>query len=162
MGDAVILDVAHGSAPGARSGVEFLEAVWEVVGTVVHGEHRGRTIGFPTANVDAGEQALPEDGVYAGLVTSPSGLRHAAAISVGTNPTFYGRLRTVEAHLLGFDGDLYGQVLTVRSLWWLRGMRQYADVPSLVEAITEDVDRAGRLVAEHLPVTPGSRRSVDE
>ena len=130
-------------------GVGHQEDSWTATGLVVPGAQRGRAIGFPTANLRLRTPtALPRDGVYAGLVRNVDGpwLCRAAAISVGTNPTFDGRERTVEAHLLDFDGDLYGRHLQVRSVRRLRGMVRYADVQSLIDAIAEDVMATRRLV----------------
>ncbi|WP_448624514.1 riboflavin kinase [Geodermatophilus sp. URMC 64] len=123
---------------------------WTVQGLVVRGEQRGRLIGYPTANVEtpAGVQ-LPADGVYAGLAsgTPGSGIYRAAAISVGTNPTFDGQHRTVEAYLLDFDGDLYDSVLAVRSVRRLRGMLRFAGVSELVSAMARDVQQTRELIA---------------
>ena len=101
---------------GARRG-HARRRLHEVRGVVEHGDHRGRTIGFPTANVAVpGDIALPADGVYAGWYERPSGEAHHAAINLGKRPTFYDHngLRLLEAHLLDFDGDLYGQHAKVR------------------------------------------------
>ncbi|WP_448638462.1 riboflavin kinase [Geodermatophilus sp. URMC 63] len=141
--------------------------VWAVEGPVVRGEQRGRLIGCPTANVEtpAGVR-LPADGVYAGLASGPpgSGLYRAAAISVGTNPTFDGQRRTVEAHLLDFEGDLYDSVLAVRSVRRLRGMLRFADVSELVSAMAQDVQRTRELIAaldpRALAVAPPQRSRV--
>jgi riboflavin kinase/FMN adenylyltransferase len=124
--------------------------VWTVEGLVVRGEQRGRLIGYPTANVDTPVGVrLPDDGVYAGLASGPadSGLYRAAAVSVGTNPTFDGQRRTVEAHLLDFEGDLYDSVLSVRSVRRLRGMLRFADVSELVSAMARDVQQTRELIA---------------
>jgi len=115
----------------------------EVRGVVEHGDHRGRTIGFPTANVAVpGDVALPADGVYAGWYEQPSGEAHAAAINLGKRPTFYDHngLRLLEAHLLDFDGDLYGQHAKVRFHKWLRGEVKFPSVDALVERLRKDVD----------------------
>lgn len=92
---------------------------------------------------------LPADGVYAGLASGPpgSGLHRAAAISVGTNPTFDGLHRTVEAYLLDFEGDLYDSVLAVRSVRRLRGMLRFAGVSELVSAMARDVQQTRELIA---------------
>jgi riboflavin kinase/FMN adenylyltransferase len=87
-------------------------------------------------------------------------LCRAAAISVGTNPTFDGRERTVEAHLLDFDGDLYGRHLQVRSVRRLRGMVRYADVQSLIDAIAEDVMATRRLVEAPVLDVPARRSDL--
>jgi hypothetical protein len=137
---------------------------WCVSGIVVHGEQRGRAIEYPTANMELPRHvALPADGIYAGLVRGPegTGLLRAAAISVGTNPTFDGQQRTLEAHLLDFDGDLYGFRLDVESLRRLRGMLRFTGVPDLVAAIARDVAETRDLVSRSHPMAlasaPGNR-----
>jgi len=107
-------------------------------GEVVHGFERGRKIGFPTANV-ATLQVLPAPGVYAGAAVLPDGRRFAAAISVGTNPTFAGERLTVEAYLLDFDGDLYDQVLNVEFHRWLRDQVAFGGVDPLIRQLKKDV-----------------------
>jgi riboflavin kinase/FMN adenylyltransferase len=110
----------------------------EVEGIVVHGDHRGRELGFPTANLDVPPGLLiPPDGVYAGWTRD-----RLAAISVGTNPQFDGVERRVEAHLLDFDDDLYDQRLVVELWSWLRGQMRFDSVEALVEQIGADVARA--------------------
>ena len=128
-----------------------LEDTWSITGLVVSGEQRGRSIGFPTANVESSQaSALPPDGIYAGLarcLEDPT-IHRAAAISVGTNPTFDGVRRTVEAHLLDFDGDLYGRHLHVQSVRRLRGMTRFPTPRALVDAIAADVRGTRVLIAE--------------
>ncbi len=110
----------------------------EVEGIVVHGDHRGRELGFPTANLDVPAGLLvPADGVYAGWTRD-----RLAAISVGTNPQFDGVERRVEAHLLDFDDDLYDQRLVVEIWSWLRGQMRFESVEALVEQIGADVSQA--------------------
>jgi riboflavin kinase/FMN adenylyltransferase len=141
--------------------------VWAVEGLVVRGEQRGRLIGYPTANVETPSGLrLPADGVYAGVASGPpgSGLHRAAAISVGTNPTFDGQHRTVEAYLLDFEGDLYDSVLAVRSVRRLRGMLRFADVSELVSAMARDVQQTRELISAPDPrafaVVPSQRSRV--
>jgi riboflavin kinase/FMN adenylyltransferase len=116
-----------------------------VDGVVVRGERRGRELGYPTANVETPPfTAIPADGVYAGhLVTrDPQGVsreRFPAAISVGTNPTFQGTRRTVEAYLLDYQGDLYGEHVGVEFAQRLRPMAAFADVDALLAAMAQDV-----------------------
>lgn len=111
----------------------------EVSGAVVAGQQRGRELGYPTANVEHHQRAaVPADGVYAGY-TEVAGVRHAAAISVGTNPTFDGQQRTVESHLLDFDGDLYGQVVRVEFVQRLRAMAAFSGMQALVDQMAVDV-----------------------
>ncbi len=116
-----------------------------VDGVVVRGERRGRALGYPTANVESAPfTAIPADGVYAGhLVTRDlegrSRERFPAAISVGTNPTFQGTRRTVEAYLLDWEGDLYGEHVGVEFVRRLRPMRAFTGVDELVAAMDQDV-----------------------
>jgi riboflavin kinase/FMN adenylyltransferase len=108
----------------------------EVEGVVVHGDGRGRALGFPTANLDVPSGLLvPPDGVYAGWTRD-----RRAAISIGTNPQFGGVERRVEAHLLDFDADLYEQRLVVEVWGLLRKQRRFDSVDDLVAAIGDDVE----------------------
>jgi riboflavin kinase/FMN adenylyltransferase len=113
-----------------------------VEGIVVEGDHRGRELGFPTANLEPADgRGCPEDGVYAGYVVRADGTRHVSAISVGRRPTYYdneGRL-VVEAHLLDFDDDLYGERLIVHIGQFIRGQLRFSSVDDLREKISEDV-----------------------
>ncbi len=112
-----------------------------VEGVVVHGHRRGRSLGFPTANVAAPAfTALPADGVYAGRFVL--GERQLpAAVSVGSNPTFSGTDRTVEAYVLDVDEDFYGHEVGVDFVARLRGQERYDDLDALVTAIRGDVAR---------------------
>ena len=113
-----------------------------VEGDVVHGEARGRDLGFPTANLGGDIEGLvPADGVYAGWATVGEEA-HPAAISVGTNPTFtdVGQSR-VEAFLLDFSGDLYGKRLRVSFTHYLRGMVTYTGEADLIAQMHDDVAR---------------------
>ncbi len=127
--------LAHGRVADAAA---VLGRPYELAGEVVDGEKRGRTIGFPTANVRVTDHLVPADGVYAASATV-DGTDHAVALSIGTNPTFDGPARTVEAFLLDFDGDLYGQTLTLRLHRWQRGQIKYRGVDPLVEQLHRDV-----------------------
>ncbi len=131
-----------------------------VVGTVVRGDGRGRAIGFPTANVAARAPVeLPDDGVYAGTVELADGSRHAAAISVGRRPTYYddGEL-LLEAHLLDFDGDLYGQLVRVEIGTRVRGQLRFASTQDLVVQIERDV----AAVRAERPAAAGAGPLVDD
>ncbi|MFZ1383029.1 MAG: bifunctional riboflavin kinase/FAD synthetase [Scrofimicrobium sp.] len=140
---------------------EVLGSPYRLVGTVQHGEKRGRELGFPTANLYAGEGVLsPADGVYAGwLVRDVPGHTQAqeflpAAISVGTNPQFDGTQRTVEAHVLGRDDlDLYDQQVAVVFTKFLRPMMKFESVDQLLAQMDEDI----RMVASSLGVRPSTR-----
>jgi len=131
-----IRELLHGGEPGRAA--RLLGRPAEVEGIVVHGDHRGRALGFPTANLDIPAGLLiPPDGVYAGWTRE-----RLAAISVGTNPQFDGVERRVEAHLLDFDDDLYDQRLVVEIWSWLRGQMRFESVEGLVEQIGADVGQA--------------------
>lgn len=106
-------------------------------GTVVEGAKRGRTIGFPTANLQT-PQLVPSPGVYAGQAVV-AGKRHRAAISIGNNPTFEGAATTLEAYLLDFEGDLYGTTLDVEFHRWVREMAAFSGVEPLVAQMHRDV-----------------------
>ncbi len=117
-----------------------------VDGLVERGDQRGRELGFPTANLrTARYAAVPADGVYAGRVVRLSekgatvGSIGDAAISIGTNPTFAGKHRQVEAYVLDFDGDLYGQEIGVEFVRRLRRTEQYSSVEALIEQVELDV-----------------------
>jgi riboflavin kinase/FMN adenylyltransferase len=108
-------------------------------GVIVRGDRRGRELGFPTANLLTGPHAaVPADGVYAGWFVR-GGSRLPAAISIGSNPTFSGRERRVEAYVLDFDGDLYGERAALDFVARLRDMRTYDTVEPLIAQIHEDV-----------------------
>lgn len=122
---------------------ELLGRAFAVAGEVVHGDHRGRTIGFPTANVavDA-RHSLPADGVYACRVTIENGEEHPAVTNVGVRPTFGQLARTVEAHLLDWSGDLYGQTIRVAFVERIRGERRFSGIDELREQIGRDAATA--------------------
>jgi riboflavin kinase / FMN adenylyltransferase len=111
-------------------------------GVVVRGDRRGRELGFPTANLLCGRYAaVPADGVYAARLIRRDGEALMAAVSIGTNPTFSGRERRVEAYALDFTGDMYGDRVALDFVAHLREMRQYDGVEPLVAQIREDVQR---------------------
>ncbi|WP_446219094.1 bifunctional riboflavin kinase/FAD synthetase [Micromonospora sp. IBHARD004] len=117
-----------------------------VEGVVVRGDQRGRELGYPTANLLCHRYAaIPADGVYAArLVRRGQREPLAAAVSIGTNPTFSGRERRVEAYALDFSGDLYGERLALDFVAHLREQRTYAAIGPLVAQIAEDVERTRR------------------
>ncbi|MEQ1788327.1 MAG: bifunctional riboflavin kinase/FAD synthetase [Acidimicrobiales bacterium] len=123
---------------------------YEVRGVVAHGDARGRELGFPTANVSVpGDILLPADGIYAGWYERPDGAVHPTAISLGRRPTFYEEAHAslLEAHLLDFDGDLYGEHARVRFVARLRGEVKFDGVDALVAQIHRDCDEARALLA---------------
>jgi riboflavin kinase/FMN adenylyltransferase len=142
--------LGQGDVAGAA---EDLGRPHRVEGVVVRGQQRGRALGFPTANLEtAPYTAIPADGVYAGWLASLGAegqeeQRWPAAISVGTNPTFDGRERTVEAYALDRDDlDLYGVHVAVDFAARLRGMVRFDSSGALTEQMCRDVDEARGLV----------------
>jgi riboflavin kinase/FMN adenylyltransferase len=130
------------SAGRLREAAAVLGQPFEVEGVVVEGDRRGKLLGFPTANLDvAADQVLPPRGIYVG-----SALHHRAAISIGVNPHYGGTRLRVEAHLLDFDGDLYGQRLVVELWERLREERAFGSEAELVDAIAADVAAARHAV----------------
>lgn len=115
---------------------------FEARGAVVTGDQRGRLLGFPTANVEVPNQiCLPADGVYAGWYERPNGDLHPCAINLGRRPTFYEHAdhSLLEAHLLDFEGDLYGERARVRFTHFLRSERKFAGIDALVAQLKLDV-----------------------
>lgn len=118
---------------------------FEVRGPVVEGDQRGRTIGFPTANVEVPNQiCLPADGVYAGWYERPNGDVHPCAMNLGRRPTFYAHADSslLEAHLLDFQGDLYGERAMVRFTSFLRSERKFDGIDALKAQLAVDIDHA--------------------
>jgi riboflavin kinase/FMN adenylyltransferase len=121
----------------------------EVRGVVERGDQRGEHLGMPTANLAVPERiCLPADGVYAGTFVAEDGVERPAAISVGTRPTFYENGNVlVEAYVLDFDGDLYGQRVKVRFREWVRGQERFDSTEALVEQMNADVEETRRILA---------------
>ncbi len=122
----------------------------EVRGVVERGDQRGAEhLGVPTANLRVPERiCLPADGVYAGTFVAEDEIERTTAISVGTRPTFYedGDV-LVEAHVLDFDGDLYGQQVKVRFREWIRGQERFESTEALVEQMDADIEATRRISA---------------
>jgi len=125
---------------------DFLGAPFQLQGEVVHGDERGRELGFPTANLVPEELLVcPGHGVYACLADG-----RPAAVSIGVRPTFQtGRGELIEAYILDFEGDLYGRELRLDFLARLRGERRFATAEALVEQMHDDVERT-REIAQAL------------
>ena len=117
-----------------------------VKGEVVIGERRGRTIGFPTANLSPPSNiAVPGFGIYATWAHTESG-KYMASTSIGVRPTFEGEGRTIEAYLLDFDDDLYGQTIRLEFVDRLRGEKKFDGIESLVAQIGRDVEQTRELL----------------
>ena len=126
---------------------DLLNRPYRITGTVVEGAKRGRTIGFPTANLADVPTVLPGNGVYA-VRAEVDGTSYPAAANVGPNPTFGEDARKVEVHLIGFTGDVYGALLGVEFVARLRETRPFAGVGELVEQLKRDVADAARLLGQ--------------
>ncbi len=133
-----------------RTAARLLGRKHEIRGVVVGGDQRGRTIGFPTANVALPlERAKPADAVYAGWYLRPDGSRHPAAVNIGKRPTFYqdAEHSLVEAHLLDFDGDLYGEVARVQFVELIRSEQRFDGIEELKAQLDLDIESARAILA---------------
>jgi len=153
-----VAQLSHGGEPVSSSRVrgtilkgdvglaaELLARPHQVSGPVITGAKRGRTIGFPTANLSEVSTVLPGNGVYA-VRALVDGKRYPAAANIGPNPTFGEDAQKIEAHLIGFSGDLYGKTVTVEFIARLRDTRPFAGVKELVEQLNRDVEEAKRVL----------------
>jgi riboflavin kinase/FMN adenylyltransferase len=121
----------------------FMGRAYSLRGPVLHGDERGRTLGFPTINLGvSADRALPPNGVYV-TRAEVAGRSHHAVTNIGTRPTFEGGTRRhVETHVLDFEGDVYGQVVTIELLEMLREEQRFDGIDALVAQIRTDVTRA--------------------
>jgi riboflavin kinase/FMN adenylyltransferase len=129
---------------------DMLGRPFEARGVVVEGDQRGRLLGFPTANVEVPNRVcLPADGVYAGIYERPDGSKHPCAINLGRRPTFYEHADSsmLEAHLLDFEADLYGEAARIQFVSFLRSERKFDGIDALVEQLKHDVEHARRAVS---------------
>ncbi len=136
----------------ADDAASVLGRPYRLEGQVVRGDRKGRDLGVPTANLDAGDLMLPGDGIYAGHAQMEDGRVFPAAISIGTKPTFDGRDRVCEAHIIGYDGDLdwYDWHLQITVEHWIREQLRFSSGDALAEQMKRDIAEAGRmLAAEH-------------
>jgi riboflavin kinase/FMN adenylyltransferase len=135
--------LAHGRV---RDAAICLGRPYALRGEVIEGFKRGRQLGVPTANLACADQLVPADGVYAGRCTI-EGRTYAAAVSIGNLPTFAERAHQIEAHLIGFSGDLYGRTIEVELIDWLREQWKFTSIDALKQQIGRDLvevqDRAG-------------------
>lgn len=137
--------VASGDVAAARS---LLARPYRIRGTVVRGAGRGAKLGFPTANLDQTDTILPAEGIYAGAAWVGTD-RWPAAVSVGSNPTFGEGALKVEPYLIGFDGDLYDQVIEVDFLARLRDIERFDSVDALIAQMDRDVDATRQVLDQH-------------
>jgi riboflavin kinase/FMN adenylyltransferase len=123
----------------------------EVRGKVVLGDQRGRLLGFPTANVEVPNSVcMPADGVYAGWYERPGGDVHPCALNLGRRPTFYEHAdhSLLEAHLLDFSDDIYGEQARVRFGHFLRSERKFDGIEAIKAQLGRDVEHARQLLAD--------------
>ncbi|MDX1648183.1 MAG: bifunctional riboflavin kinase/FAD synthetase [Longimicrobiales bacterium] len=130
-----------------RPATACLGRPYSIRGVVVRGDGRGRSLGFPTANlrVPEGDKLIPPQGIYAVRGVLRSGT-YAGALHVGPRPTFKGSPPTIELHLLDFDADIYGEEVRVDFIEHLRDVEPFTSVEALVQQIREDVDRAREIL----------------
>ena len=122
---------------------------WAVRGVVAHGDKRGRTIGFPTANVPLGRHLEPARGVYAVRVTVPGGATVPGVANIGRRPTINdGTESRVEAHLFDWEGDLYGQEVAVALMGYLRNEQKFGSFAELTTQIGRDAEQARAMLAQ--------------
>ena len=117
---------------------------FEVRGVVVHGDERGRAIGFPTANIEVPNQiCIPADGVYAGVFVRQDGTKHNCAINLGRRPTFFEHAdhSMLEAHLLDFSENLYGEKVKLTFTHFLRGERKFENIDALKMQLKLDIEQ---------------------
>jgi riboflavin kinase/FMN adenylyltransferase len=124
---------------------------FSIRGEVMHGDARGRTIGFPTANVPLGRHLEPARGVYAVTVRLPDGRVVKGVANIGQRPTVGGQESRLEAHLFDFEADLYGALVTVELRFFLRDEQKFPSFDALRRQIVEDASQARRLLDAALP-----------
>ncbi len=137
-------DLLAGNVASAR---RLLDRPYRLAGTVAAGQKRGQTLGFPTANLFQCATLIPGDGVYAARAFH-EGVSYPAAVNIGPNPTFGEQTRKVEAHLIGFQGDLYGKTLAVDFLERIRDTRPFSGPAELIEQLKRDIERVSSLLAD--------------
>jgi riboflavin kinase/FMN adenylyltransferase len=125
----------------------FLTRDFAIEGVVQNGDQRGRHLGYPTANVELGDYQRPKYGIYAVRVTLDDGSEYPGVASLGVRPTFEPPRELLEAHLFGFDGDLYGRKIEVALHAFIREERKFENVEALVSHMREDEAQARHLLA---------------
>ena len=153
-GEAVSSTLVRTALEGGRMGeaAGMLGRRYTLAGKVVRGEARGRTIGFPTVNLDRGDPefpaAVPADGIYATWARVDDGAQIMAATSIGVRPTFGDEgSRTVEAHLLDFDEDVYGRTVTLEFVRRLRPERKFDTVDEVTAHMNVDVEKTREILS---------------
>jgi len=154
------------AAGDVTAAADLLGRAYTVTGEVVHGQARGRTIGFPTANLHLGEYQPPAAGVYAvraGIDKGATTVWHDGVANFGRRPTFDGGPMVLEVHLLDHAEDLYGRHLRVALVDFIRPERRFDGVAALKAQIAADADQARTMLSSrHFPESPGPYVPVSE
>jgi riboflavin kinase/FMN adenylyltransferase len=129
-----------------RSAAKLLGRYHFLHGSVVRGRERGRTIGFPTANLESETECLPPDGVYATRVVLDDG-HYGSITNIGMRPTFNETARSVEAHIFDFNRDIYGHRIKLELIERIRGEKKFASADELRQQIAQDLTRAREILA---------------
>jgi len=125
---------------------KLLGRPYSIEGTVIHGESRGKTLGFPTANIRTPNELTPREGVYAVKVEA-EGKTYNGAANIGMNPTFDGENPSYEVHMLDYEGDLYGKFIKMKFLKRVRDEVKFKSVDELVTQIQKDVERVRSILS---------------
>jgi riboflavin kinase/FMN adenylyltransferase len=133
------------SSGKVEEAVKLLGRYYSIEGNVVHGSHRGHTLGFPTANLHTANELLPGYGVYA-VLAEVDGRRYRGAASIGVRPTFESGPVSVEVFLFDFDGDLYGKQMEVSFVRFLRTEKKFPDAQALMAQMRQDVEDAKKVL----------------
>jgi riboflavin kinase/FMN adenylyltransferase len=136
------------AAGNVKEASALLTHPYRIRGMVTHGQSRGASLGFPTANLEAIDTLLPAAGVYAGRAWIDH-VQHWAAIHIGPNPTFADGMMKVEIHLLDFSGSIYGQILEVDFVDRLRDVRRFDSAEALQEQVRQDVALTRQAATEY-------------
>jgi riboflavin kinase / FMN adenylyltransferase len=142
----------------------LLTRPFSVAGTVMHGEGRGRELGFPTANIDVvSEQVIPAQGVYSGLLRLPEGTRFPCVANIGSRPTFGDdKPVTTEVHVLDYHGDLYGRQVMLEFLRYLRPEQKFTSAAELTAQISRDAQAARRYFAGYAQDFPADKLAAEQ
>lgn len=129
---------------------EFLQRLYRLNGTVIHGDKRGKEIGYPTANIKPEDtrKIIPKDGVYA-VGVRYEGNWYKGMMNIGTRPTFDDSQRTLEVHLFDFNEDIYGKEVQVRFVKRIRNEKKFSGKDELVSQLKEDEKTAKEILADH-------------
>ena len=149
------------SSGNPAAAAQVLGRPFEIEGKVVQGDQRGRTIGFPTANLDPGEYIEPARGVYAvkaGVVEGSRTIWYDGVANLGHRPTFGGNRTILEVHLFEFDGDLYGKPLRVAFIDYLRAEKKFDGLEGLRAQIADDGARALNILTSVAELSPARAR----